>query len=172
MALASCKVTYARVPAALVVMYSGSRSWAADELGKKMRTFSASNAVLSNAEKSKVVTVALVAPLETSINETVPLASLTKVESIDSFTEVDTLSREQMGSPSPATRIVFLSGVNETWSGRVPTPTVLRIRPVVSIRTTRPLLAVWPPAALTTGATSTAAATIPSPTVTLCTPRP
>ena len=150
-----------------MVMYSGSRSCAAVDPGKNTRTFSASNAVLSNAEKSKVVTVALVAPLETSINETVPLASLTSAGSLFSVADVFPFSSEQMGSPSPATRIVFLSGVNETWSGSVPTPTVLRIRPVVSIRTTTPLLAVWRPSALTTGATSTAAATIPVPTVTL-----
>ena len=97
-----------------MVMYSGSRSWAAVDPGKKTRTFSASNAVLSNAEKSKVVTVALVAPLETSINETVPLASLTSAGSLFSVADVLPFSSEQMGSPSPATRIVFLSGVNET----------------------------------------------------------
>ena len=150
-------------------MYSGSRSCAAVDPGKKTRIPSARRAVLSNEEKSNVVAVALAAPLETSINDTVPFASLASAGSFASSVGdgVAASSREQIGSPSPATRIVFLSGVNETWSGRLPTSTVRKMFPAVSIKTTRPLLAVCRPSGLTTGATSTAAATMPSPTVTL-----
>ena len=103
------------------MMYSGSRSCSAEEPGKNTRTFLARRSVLLKPEKSKVFTVASAAPFVTSISEIVPLGSLTRVGSSTSRAVVAVFSSAQIGSPSLATRIVFLSGVKLTWSGKLPT---------------------------------------------------
>ena len=74
-ALFSCNVTQARVPSAEMVAYSGSRSWAALEFGKKTRTFSLSNVLAEKLEKSRVVTVGDAGPLAMLMMLTVPSGS-------------------------------------------------------------------------------------------------
>ena len=68
---------------------------------------------MSKDEKSKMVTVAFAAPLETSINETVPLASLAKVESVDSVAEVETKTFGRIFDFSNIKKIFFVESILE-----------------------------------------------------------